>query len=493
MQHQHILRFFFFFIIRYKKVLQPLIDDLSKLESDEVIPVKTDSGVWILRAVLVDVLGDTLAIHDIYGLLGPSSNMFCRACHITRKDLLSGDFGDNFTPRTVESVQKALIDSEMGGTPSNMYGIKTGCALHELTYFRWPASLTFDPMHDLLEGVIPMVLKKCLQNFVYRNKTLTEHDINLMIENFEYGDTEVGDKPSSNFSKQNLRSKYNNLSQSAAQTWLLLRAFPFIFHKVLQSNPKYKEIISMLLRITYISFSNKLTESMIKDLSEAVSRFQNLFKECFPLTNAINKMHHIAHYSQVCRESGPVANCSCMMYEAKFKESKSQSKTCGNFKNLSYSLTKRLNLKQINSILKHNYVVDKPNIISSAVIAKDTIDTATLLFELPSKINVISHLKVNGVNFRPGNVVKYKKCSNNYYGILLATVAHDSDILFMIQELDLVEFDDQYFAYKVSVSQNIIRITFEKLLNRKSYSLWQIVDEFADKDCYYISLKYYDY
>lgn len=185
----------------YEKILQPLIDDLRRLESPEGVPIKTDSGVWIMRAVLVHVLGETLALHDIYGMLGPSANMFGRICEISRKDLISGEFGNSFAIRTVDSVQNSLLSDQ----PSNRYGIKTSCSLHQLTFYRWPTSQTLDPMHDLLEGVVPMVLKKILYNAVYHSHILTEQDINLMIKNFDYGDTEVRDKPSANFTKISLK------------------------------------------------------------------------------------------------------------------------------------------------------------------------------------------------------------------------------------------------------------------------------------------------
>lgn len=476
-------------MFRYEKVLQPLIDDLLRLESPEGVPIKTGSGVWILRAVLVHVLGDTLALHDIYGMLGPSANMFCRICEISRRDLISGEFGNSFSIRTVDSVQNALMIDRMGRSPSALYGIKTSCSLHQLNFYRWPSNQTLDPMHDLLEGVVPMVIKQILKIAVYQSKILTEQEINAMIEAFDFGDTEVRDKPSANFTKISFKSKSHGISQSAAQCWLLLRSFPFIFHKILMSNLNHRDIIAALLKITYISFSYKLKPDMIDELSDSISKFHQLFKTCFPQTNAINKIHHIAHYPLVIRQNGPIAHFSCMMFESKFKESKSQSKTCGNFKNLSYSLTKRLNLKQINSILNQNYIVDLPNIISSSVIEKKLLDTAPLLFDLPESIKTISCLEINGVTFCPGYVVKFEKCSTECYGILLAIIEHELEISFVIQELNIIQFDLQLFAFKVSLSNNIVRIIYEKLLSRKSYSLWQLD---IDPDSYYISLKYND-
>lgn len=34
----------------------------------------------ILRAIFANFTGDTLAAHEFFELLGPSSNVFCRTC-----------------------------------------------------------------------------------------------------------------------------------------------------------------------------------------------------------------------------------------------------------------------------------------------------------------------------------------------------------------------------------------------------------------------------
>nr|XP_029711652.1 uncharacterized protein LOC115256818 [Aedes albopictus] len=145
----------------YRKVFQPLIEDLLKLESKEGVKLKTAAGIYTLRATLVNALGDTLAVHELYGLLGPSANYFCRSCMITRRDLHNGNFGDNFPHRTVQSVQIDLETIQQNEKLISQCGIKEECVLHELGYFRWPNNHVFDPMHDLFEGILPMIIKKC--------------------------------------------------------------------------------------------------------------------------------------------------------------------------------------------------------------------------------------------------------------------------------------------------------------------------------------------
>lgn len=228
---------------------------------------------------------------------------------------------------------------------------------------------------------------------------------------------------------------------------------------------------------------------MINDLNNAILEFHILFKECFSSSIAINKIHHISHYAQSCIENGPMYNNSCLLYEAKFKESKGQGKTCGNYKNLTLSLTKRISFKQTCSILNHTYAVDKPEIISSTLVDKSTIDSSGLLFDLPQQVNVIQHMQINKTDFRPGYVAKYLKCDAGLYGIVLVMISHENNIITVIQELDIIQFDLDLFAYKVKITQNLIRVTNDKLLSRKCYNMWKHTDN--DQE-FYISLKYFD-
>lgn len=260
---------------------------------------------------------------------------------------------------------------------------RTETAMLSRTYFKWPESPCFDPMHDLLEGVIPMIIKNIFQEAVKSGK-LSIDELNHRITKFDYGQVESPVKPLGNFTILNLKSKGHTLSQSASQTWLLLRCFPFIFYDLFDSINYSKELISYLLEICFISFSNNLTLNLINDLKKAVELFHEVFLKRFSATSAINKIHHISHYYKLCIENGPVANNSCFMYEMKFKESKSQVATCYNRINLTFSMSNRLAVKQANSIINHNYIVDKPIILKSSLVKKDLIDTALVLFDYPN-------------------------------------------------------------------------------------------------------------
>ena len=70
-----------------KKILSPFLEDLALLESDEGIPMNFENENYVLRASIESFCGDGLAVHQIFNLLGPSANKFCRLCLYSRADL----------------------------------------------------------------------------------------------------------------------------------------------------------------------------------------------------------------------------------------------------------------------------------------------------------------------------------------------------------------------------------------------------------------------
>lgn len=488
------LLFLITFRYGFKKILRPLIDDLKRLERDDGVQMMLNDGsCFTLRAVLCHVLGDSLAMHDIFELTGTGSTLFCRACYANRNMMKTGMIGDHFRHRSRESSQQDLDAMKQGIKLPKDCGIIRECSLHELKYFHLAVNNTFDPMHDLLEGIVKLVIQLILNVLVNDRNVLTEDNLNQIITDFKYGITESRDKPSANFKAAKLKQA-NSINQSAAQTWLLLRAFPFMFNQFLQFNPLLIDIVSCVLKITYYTFSNKLTNDHVDDLDSQITRFYDLFLTCFPEKSPTNKLHHISHYPETIHTEGPVALFSCMLFENKFRESKQISKTCGNFNNFTYSLTKRLNLRQIRSILNYDYSLGRLEIISSKVVRKELLKVeapTALLDGLPESIENVNHCKIDNTSFRPGVICRYVLNEALVYGTVKFIVAVGHDVFFFIQSVECVEFSETLNAYKIKDTGIMERIVHTRLLTRKTYSVW--TNSGDPSEGLYISLKYNDW
>ncbi|XP_021703232.1 uncharacterized protein LOC110677037 [Aedes aegypti] len=408
----------------FKKILQPLITDLIQLQSETGILIRlaNEDSDFVLRSTIVHVLGDTAAVHELFELMPAQSNLFCRACNITREDLHSGSYGAHYPLKTRATVNSSIHAMEEKATTSSKCGILRRSALDSLKYFHFTENVSFDPMHDVLEGLVGMVIKSILNHLINVAKVITDTEINRRITNFEYGIAETNDKPSGNFCAKNLKTKGNLINQSASQSWLLLRIFPFITSDVLQQFPNFSNLIQDLLLITFYSFSTNLTTEMLNCFNNSIQSFYEHFQRSFPNKTPINKVHHISHYVEVIKQNGPIAKMSCLQFEGKFKVSKSQAKTCRNFRNLTLSMAKRINLRQINAIIHHEYMIDQVVVKSTILIEKQSVDYAMLLFDLPEHVTFVKHLTLNGTNFKPGIVIKIDTYSGQNYGVLEAII-----------------------------------------------------------------------
>lgn len=91
----------------FKKILEPFLHDLAQLESDEGILVEGQGYEFVLRASIAAFCGDGLSVHDVFNLLGPSANKFCRLCLYSRNDLHAGSLAAG-QPRTEDVFDQHL-------------------------------------------------------------------------------------------------------------------------------------------------------------------------------------------------------------------------------------------------------------------------------------------------------------------------------------------------------------------------------------------------
>lgn len=119
-----------------------------------------------------------------------------------------------------------------GDVAKKYYGIERSSLLltEPKDSSNFPQAFMKDSMHDFLKGTVPMEIKLTLREFVLIKKYFDVDFLNSRIQAFNYGVADKKTKPSANFSQLAL-SKLSSyvIRQSAAQTWCLLRVFPFLF------------------------------------------------------------------------------------------------------------------------------------------------------------------------------------------------------------------------------------------------------------------------
>lgn len=105
-----------------------------------------------------------------------------------------------------------------------------------------------------------MELKLVMHELIYVKHYFKLEYFNNRVASFKYGFTERKNRPSANFNAINLKNLGDHkLKQKAAQTWLLIRAFPFITNDVVPDDYEHLKLISSLLRIMNVIFSSSFS------------------------------------------------------------------------------------------------------------------------------------------------------------------------------------------------------------------------------------------
>ena len=158
-----------------------------------------------------------------------------------------------------------------------MYGIVNDSILNELAYFHVIGGLAPDVMHDILEGIPPLVLSKLLLHCLQK-KYFSLKKLNSKIEKFAYGHREVIDKPSP-ITLTSLHS--GDINQSASQLWLLSITFPLMVGALVDESDKAWHCFTVLLEICRIIFLESISHFQIEMLEQLIEEFLTAYKENF--------------------------------------------------------------------------------------------------------------------------------------------------------------------------------------------------------------------
>lgn len=444
----------------FAQILAPFLNELAELESEEGIRMIIDEGEFVLRASLAAFCGDGLAVHDVFNLLGPSANKFCRLCLYSRDDLHVGSL-EQAEPRTEETFAahlELLERTNYDRGSLTLTGVRGSCPLNDSRYFHIAQNKVFDPMHDFLCGICPMVLKLVLREYVLVQGKFSCQYFNGRISSFQYGYLEKTNKPSANFTESMLRKRDYCLSQKAMQTWCLIRAFPFLTVEKIGRGDKHMALILQLLRIMEMVFAPKITRSLLAYLESVIADFFRMFCKLFDV-HPINKMHHLTHYAECIQWLGPMAHYTCMRYEGKHNEIKLRAQVVHNFKNPSKTLIRVCQCGQSARWGGKNVNLSRLDVSSTkTVLAKHTKSRQYLRdlgYEDAEEVTSCKSVTVSGVEFRRGlyvcQEVAYQRDDNlpEFARIQEILVLRNDSVHLLTSICKCNLFDTDFHAYHI--------------------------------------------
>lgn len=372
----------------FKKILEPFLSELTKLESDKGVEIKLGEENFVLRASIEAFAGDGLAVHNVFILLGPSADKFCRMCMYSRRDLQSAATAaaEERTERVYNTHIALLEGTNFSAETKTSIGVKGPCCLNSSRFFHTSKNKVFDLLHEYLLGIGPMFLKQTLHELILVQNKFSNEYFNGRISSFNYGYVENTNKPSANFTDAMLRSPGYHISQKGMQVWLLLRSFPFLVSEKIAARDPHVQLIVDLLRVMEIVFAPKILKSLIPYLRNLIKDHIESFKRIFPDVNPINKMHHAMHHPDCILSMGPMWNYCCLREEAKHNEMKLRGRNVYIFKNPAKTLIRMPQCVQSNKwgagdgkLLRVHALSGKINVVENTWSKNDLINLGFVL------------------------------------------------------------------------------------------------------------------
>ncbi|KAJ8673824.1 hypothetical protein QAD02_005086 [Eretmocerus hayati] len=479
----------------FEKVLQPFLSDLRQLESEEGVVVNLSSGEdYTLRATLTSVSADGLAAHQLFGLLSPGgAHHFCRSCMISR-DEFHRNINCTSVLRTKEQHQEQLKILSEQKTPKAFkekrteFGVDHDCALHKSRHWHSTQNWQFDPMHDIFEGNGQMTLKLVINHFITNEKyNFTVDKLNERIDHFDYGPTDIKDKPSSGFTSQQLKNlKDYKIRQTAAQTWCLMRIFPFLVSGIVEEGNEHLMLIILMNKITEIVLAHETCDSILSYLNTLIHDFNALFVKLFPVIDPINKLHHWLHYCDCIRFSGPMRPMACFRFEAKHRDFTEYGSICQNYKNLPLSIINLAQMEQA-AIWGGSELPLKAVDYSGAkkVRVVQTLSKEQLISQVGlsanSFVETVSRVNLFGSDFLRNSfivldnwVTAEKNRETLIFGRVLEIVIHEKNQVYIFCEEWPVSYLEESLNANVVTKSNRTRlVSLDMLYDHKPFSLWK--------------------
>lgn len=505
----HKLAFFYFTLTsipaKYRSRLESIFllgvaysQDVKKFGMDEILkPFFAEMNVLSQRGTTLVVGGqektikcclfllcaDTLAAHQILGFKEGVGFSFrkCRHCMCTQNNMSSQFFEECFTLRTIQLYTKQVSTPSVGSVQS---GINRLARITKVPHFDIFECAPHDIMHILFEGCIPVTVKLVLFYLIETKKFLTVDELNYQISHFPYTSEDKRDRPSVISALQ--LGANGALRQSSAQMWLFSRLLPLMVMKHIDMTDKVWQCLVLLLNITSIVMSPRITRSKVQYLKLQIAFYLAEFRSCFPQRNLIPKQHYLVHLPSHILELGPATGYWCMRFEGKHSFFKKLSKG-GNFKNIARYLVDRHQHHQCTRMLDSDLFVDKTEQGPKSPVDDTTIAILTNECGISdTSLMSCAWVKRNGNKFSSRSLVLIGMENNlPVFAIVSHVLCIKSDFVLLTSALETRRFDDNLNAYicrKRVLNVHKI-VTSSDLLHHESISYYVM------EDLVYIPLK----
>jgi hypothetical protein len=439
--------------LTYNSILEDITKDLKILET-EGIEIKNNVR---LLGTLVSFTHDNLGGNQMLGFSGGfNAHYFCRFCVMKKLDTQTAIEENKNLLRKIEDYRNTTFDVTKRVDLVATKGINFICKLDDLVYFDIIENGTVDPMHDILEGVGPVLMRLIIQELMNAHNLSIEF-VNNRIQNFNYDPADKKSKPS----VFNLES----FSFSASEFHCLLIYFPFIFGDLISVELEKKwEGVTTLIELTKISFSIKIKTFHVNALKLFISKHLSIMVDEFGI-NLIPKHHLLTHYSMILAKMGPLYFFSNMRYESFHSKFKRKALRKKNFTNICKSLSTD-HQHDLVFQLQNNIEGFKTKIGKISKISKNE----ELKLKLARKYNLISEFKVvsyykKGFMYKTNRFIEKKSVFKEINYVII----QNGSVKLLCRNYKTIKYDNFHCSFNVTRTNKLSVVVLDKLNVKTTY------------------------
>lgn len=438
-----------------EEVFRPLLNELKFLEEKGIEVVVNNRTIRIFFALCI-ISGDNLAINTILGLAESfTANYFCRMCKLHSKATKIATVENTAFIRT-----QAVHDRDVQRNDMTSTGVKHKCIWDELKSFKITENIYADIMHDLV-GVADYDMSFIIDYMVQQKKWLSYDELNDLVQSFNYGKQELGNKPPLILPDAVKKEK---LGFSASETICLVRFFPLMVgHKVKNKEDRVWNFFLSLRDLFDRLLAPTISRSSLAILKEKITEHHKKYMS-LSKNDLRPKYHKLLHYLRIIEAIGPLKPLWAMRSESKYKELRQAARVTSNRIAIAFTLSVKTSLKVCERFISQKGLEHRLEFSSYCERTQvDCLDDfVNFSHKLPSSCkssdfwNIVKWVKVDGTDYEPGMVV-VESLGNFFPNLaIIDTIAltDNREVIFLLKHLVNRGFVSHLHSYLVECDES---------------------------------------
>ncbi|XP_058798086.1 uncharacterized protein LOC131668172 [Phymastichus coffea] len=458
-------------IVKHSKLFHPAVRQILDLQKNGITINVSGRNIKVYFDIF-NISGDNLELHTLLGFNESFNSKFpCRICYMS-KEQCKTCVKEN--EKILRCTQTHLLDVQQ-----KSHGVRSENIFSSIPGFDLFKCVSFDPMHDLLEGLCRYELAEILYRLIFVDKLFTFRLLQTRLESYSNPNA-TNETPSLNIDHI---TKKKCLIMSASEMKFLLFNLTFLIGDLVPSINKSWKLYLSLRKIVFLVFAPVLTEKSISILQQEITNHHILYRKT--LKKLLKpKHHHLLHYIRYIILLGLPRQLSCMRFEGRHRP----------LKNIARATTSRTNSPKTLAIrnqlqLNYEFLVGqgfqkaiycgKQLFVSIEFLSKFNLFKDKVSEDVKLTYTPVAWIKVNGITYNENSVLVTGIHENlvQISKIVYTLIKQESkDIMFVGQNLKIVNYSSHLCAYEVQETNGFICVCENNLFSNAIYNLQKMSD-----------------